>query len=340
MALVFMDGFDAYNTVLGSNVDVQILRKWHQCDFANPNPSTQAGRISGFSMYVGNTNVYTLPFASQPSYIVGAAIQLQGVINTPIIRFMDGASNQCTLGTDSLGRLILYRGVEGGTLQAQGTTILAINTWYFVEMLVTFNATTGAIHLQLNGTDELNVTGLNTVTTANNSANRFQLVGRAIFWDDFRIFDTTGPNNNSLIGDMKIETLFASGPGAYTQFAPTPNTNANWQNVSEVAVDDDATYNAATTAGNQDAYAFHSLANIHSNIHAVGVNVVQRKDNPASKTATTLTHISGNDFVGGTTTILDTYYTTEQLYEVNPNTAISWTVPDVNAAQFGIRVVS
>jgi hypothetical protein len=337
MAVVFMDGFDAYGTVLGTDLSSLILRKWQQVDRANPLPSVQAGRISGFSMNVGNSSTYTLPFASQASYIVGAAIKVVQY-NVPLLRFMDGVSFQCTLSLDSLGRLILQNG-GGGALQAQGTTILVTNTWYFVEMLVTFNNTTGAFHLQLNGTDEIVATNINTVTTANNTGSRFQLVGTSTYWDDFRIFDTTGPNNNSLIGDMKIETIFPNGPGAYTQWTPTP-ANPNWQNVSEVAVDDDATYNATTTPGNQDAYAVQHLAHVQSNIHAVGVNLVQRKDNPASKTTTQLTHISGNDFVGSPIMILDTYYTNEKLYELNPNTNISWTTTDVNNAQFGIRVVS
>jgi hypothetical protein len=339
MALVFMDGFDAYNTVLGNNVDVQILRKWHQCDFANPNPTTQAGRISGFSLYPGNTNVYTLPFASQSSYIVGTAIFVNAY-NIPLLRFMDGTSFQCTLGLDSLGRLQIWNG-SGGAVQATGTTILATSTWYFIEMIVTFNSTTGAFHLKLNNNDEIVATNINTVTTANNTGNRFALwAAGPVLWDDFRIFDTTGTFNNDFIGDMKIETLFASGPGVYTQFAPTPNTNANWQNVSEIAVDDDVTYNSATTAGNQDAYTFHPLSVILSNVHGVGVNIVQRKDNPASKTATQLTHIGGSDFLGNTTSTLDSYYTNEKLYDVNPATSLPWTVTDLTNAQFGIRVIS
>lgn len=339
MAIVFMDGFDCYATSIGQGIGTLLLRKWHQVDFSNPQPFIQTGRISGFCLQTGASNLYTLPFTSQATWVIGGAFQIPAGNNYSLIimRFFDGSSLQATLQVDALGRLNLYNG-NFVSLQATGTHSLTNGQWYFLEMIITFNNTTGAFHLKINNVDDIVATGLNTVTTANNTANRFQLTGQSLMWDDFRIFDTTGANNNTFIGDCKIETLFANGAGASTQW--TPLANANWQEVSEVAVDDDTSYNFATTPGLQDAYTFNSLVHVTSSIHAVGSNLVQRKDNPGTKTTANLAHIGGTDFVGSPITVLDTYYTNEQLYELNPNTTISWTAADVNASQFGIRLVS
>jgi hypothetical protein len=340
MAMVFMDGFDAYANADGTGIGTLLLRKWHQVNFSNPQPFIRPGRISGWALQTGASDVFTLPFTSQATWIIGAAFQIPAGNNYQLIpmRFYDGSSLQATLYIDAIGRFNLYNG-NFGPLQATGTHNLTNGQWYFIEMMITFNNTTGAFHLKINNNDDINVTNINTVTTANNTANRFALPGQSLMWDDFRVFDTTGANNNTFIGDTKIETLFANGVGAFTQWTPTP-ANPNWQNVSEIAVDDDTTYNSATTVGFEDAYTFQSLVHCTSNIHVVGTNLVQRKDNPGSKTTAQLAHIGGNDFVGAAIPVLDTYYTNEGLYELNPNTTVSWTNTDVNASQFGIRILS
>jgi hypothetical protein len=334
-----MDGFDAYTNTASTGIGVLLLRKWHQVDFANPQPFSEPGRISGWAVNTGNSNIYTFPLGSPATLIIGGAFQIAIGNNyqIPIMKFYDAASVQSLLYVDGLGRLVLYNG-NFSSIQATGTHSLTNGLWYFLEMSITFNNTTGAFHIKINNNDDINVTNINTVTTANNFASRVQLSGTNTFWDDFRVFDTTGPNNNTFIGDCKVETLFANGPGASTQW--TPLSGANWQNVSEIAVDDDTTYNFTTTPGNQDTYTFQPLAHINSNIHVVGTNLVQRKDNPGSKTTAQLAHLGGSDFVGGNIPVLDTYYTNEQLYETNPNTTVSWTPTDVNTAQFGIKLIA
>jgi hypothetical protein len=336
-----MDGFDCYSNSDGTGIGGLLLRKWQQIDFGNPQPFIRPGRISGWGISTGNSNIYTMPFTSQTTWIIGAAFQLPigNQYNVPMMRFYDGTTVQSALAIDGLGRLALYNGNFSGNPIATGTINMVTGQWYSIEFMITFNNTTGAFHSKIHNNDDIVATNLNTVTSANNTANRFQLAGTGNWWDDFRVFDTTGANNNTFVSDNKIETLFANGVGASTQWTPQP-ANPNWQNVSEIAVDDDTTYNFTTTPGNQDAYTFQSLTHCTSNIRVVGTNLVQRKDNPGTKTTAQLAHIGGNDFVGSAIPVLDNYFTNEQLWELNPNTTVSWINTDVNASQFGIRLLS
>ncbi len=340
MAIVFMDGFDNYVSN-GSAIGTPLLRKWHQIDFSNPQPSAQPGRISGLCLYTGASNCYTLPFTSQATYIIGFAFKLTsynfyGAIG--VVKFMDSTSFQCSLMVDSVGHLYFTNGNNGTQLGSTGTTILALSTWYHIETKITINNTTGSFTVKLNGVTEISATSVNTRTTSNNTCNRFLLPGTRNYYDDFFILDTTGSANNDFIGDNKVETLLPNAAGNYSQW--TPSSGANYTTVNETAVNDDTNYNSTATANNIDTYNFGNLVNVATGIRGICINEHVRKDNAGTKTIAPVIRISSTDYVGNTVSAIDSYYIALQIYEQNPNTTASWTNTDINNAEFGIKLIS
>jgi hypothetical protein len=53
-----------------------------------------------------------------------------------------------------------------------------------------------------------------------------------------------------------------------------------------------------------------------------------------------VTRPGSTDRVGATQSVLDTYSMLPQVWDTNPDTAAAWTVAEVNASQFGERLIA
>jgi hypothetical protein len=86
--------------------------------------------------------------------------------------FLDGATIQLCFFFNTSGQIVVYRGNGNGTLLATSTQTAVINSINYVEWDITFHASTGIIKIWLNGAlTSINLTGQNTVSSANNYSN-------------------------------------------------------------------------------------------------------------------------------------------------------------------------
>jgi hypothetical protein len=163
--------------------------------------------------------------------------------------------------------------------------------------------------------------------------------------DDFRINDTTtGPGsypNNTWMGDLRVDTLFAISNGPTIDFTPTPNTNANYQNINNTGSTAlGSTYNSTSTAGNEDEFNFQTLTGVITEVIAVQIRGGYLETDSASHTMQQFLTILGTQYAGSTWTLASTMQFFSDLFAVNPNTGASWTVTEVNDLLAGYKMLS
>lgn len=333
--ILFMDGFDHYATA-------DMPKKWTTA--SNVTIVSSGGRRNGG--YCSQTSsaaiLHKVLPTSYATLIMGFAFQRNTTqASVSVASFLDGATEHLSIKiTPVTFTLSVYR---GATLLATGTTSIVPGTWYYLEFKATIHDTTGSYTLRLNGVTELTASGIDTRNGGNSSANIINLshnnsVNFGGIYDDFYCCDTSGSTNNDFLGDCRIDTLYPTGAGNYTQF--TPSAGANWTTVDETAPNT-TDYNDGLTIGDRDSYGMGNLAAVTSQtIYGVQVNAAVLKDDAGTKSMSTMVR-SGTTDADGVSVVLGTSQLyVSQVFETNPNGAVAWTETTVNAMEAGVRVTA
>lgn len=221
MVDIFWDGFDKYGPLNSIPANSTMGSEWTTV------PSSSALFVAGrFANslalqlsypYVNATR--TLP-NNYSRLIGGIAMQPSLTANSGVI-FNDTSTNQCAVGFNTSGKLVLWTGGLGGTQVAINSTAITANTWHYVEWDLTFSAT-GTYTVWLDGVQVFTGTG-NLKSDSNAYANVVELIGDVCNFDDMYLFDSTGSVNNAQRGDSRVETLF---PTADSSVAFSPSQGA------------------------------------------------------------------------------------------------------------------
>jgi hypothetical protein len=237
------------------------------------------------------------------------------------------------------GEIEVYR---GGTYlnRATGQSI-GIDTWKYVEFRVKCHNTNGEYELRINEQVVLSDTALNTQAGANPYHNGFGFVALSSsagpIFDDFYLLDSSGTVNNTFLGNMRVCTLRPDSDGDSSAW--TPNSGANYAMVDEVQSDDDSTYVEGATSGDKDLYHYESLPQVTDAIKAVQI-VTECRETDAQTFNIQMPVKSGalEDDGSGQVVGSSDYVQRFRLMDVNPITGLPWTIAEVNAAQFGIKL--
>jgi len=217
MSLLFTDSFDLYNT---------FSQKWD---------SGGGGTISATFARTGrngiNLNGQTINknFTSRATYIVGFAINFLNFTSgeTQIFGLLDSGTYQVSVGVDIAGNVKAYRG-NASTLLGTGSSIYTpLNVYHYIEFKVTINGSTGTLAIQLDGVQILNLTGLNTAPSGNNTANQVRLNSSSCSsaLDDVYVCDNAGSINNTFLGDIAVLAQLPSANGTTNNYT---NNFASW----------------------------------------------------------------------------------------------------------------
>ena len=337
MALIDMEGGDHMQASLFTT------KGWT----ANPN-QVEAGRVRGSSWAVGaNTMIKTYPTSYQTVIVgIGAYYNVGNPTDGRTILWLrdNTAAVVASVSTNATGQLQIQN--ASGTLIATGTTILAFNTWYYIELKLTVNGASGSVEVHLNG---ISATPEIASTTGNFGTSNIAQIwlsfsgGASIFFDDYYLLDTTGPApQNSFLGDVCVETLYPDGDGAHQDWSPS-TAGAHYSKVNESSgtfPDGDTTFVSDVTPGHIDTYTVGSLATLTGNVYGVATNLYARKDDAAARQIAPVIREAGTDHVGSTTGGLTTSYLYyRQLYQLDPAGA-AWTIASVNGAEYGVKEVT
>lgn len=278
MAIVYLDGFEGYATttdVFRSNALVK-WQSWIYGSGALNNATyrtTQVTAANSRSLSVTGLNGQNYLLCTMPpvtEVIVGVGFyysQAQTNYNG-IILVSNGtyASQGIVLNAQpSSGALTV--GIPNGsgyvnTILGTSATNLSINAWNYCEMRVKLGVATGEVEVCLNGTQVINLTGVNTATGC---ADYRQIYlgtfsngyGPTFLFDDFYIVDKSGTTNTTFLGPINVYSLMPTANASSAQFTPT-GVASNWDAVNDGTADT-TTYVSSGTTGQKDYYTFEAL---------------------------------------------------------------------------------
>lgn len=351
MALRFLDSFDHYSTG-------DILKKW-TINTSAFTINTSLGRFGGSclrsSSDFSNNGVVTV-LNPQPTWIVGFAFSPGTVgIAAGISNFVQLISSGVfqvgvTINVDTT--LSIVTGGNSGnsqTVLATSTTGIRPNTYSFIEFKATLNTSIAAhtCQLKLNGNLVAEASAAaNTDRAASGSANAIGFLfpwfipgnGGPIAFDDVYICDGTGSSNNNFLGDVKIVSLFPTGNGAFSQFVnDASNSTNNFSHVNANPTNNGTTFVKSSTPGNEDTYAFGSLA-FSGIVHGIQQVLELEKDNAGSVLVAPVIRIAGTDYTGFNISPTSSYLFYMSQNDVKPSNFTAWTTADVNGSQYGVVI--
>lgn len=340
--LLFMDGFDHYATA-------DITKKWTSNSGGGLGIVGGAGRrgTSGFQVISSSSYVNkTIPPTT--SLIFGFSIKLGSLPSTStlLLTLFDGSTQQCELRVNADGTLQVLRAANTLT---NGASTLALSTGveYYIEWKVTIadSIAANSCKVRVNGVDWINVAaGQDTKAGTNATVNSVRLgafgtgIGTTTF-DDFYICDNSGSTNNDFLGDVRIDTLFPSGDGNYSQF--TPSTGTTHYTLVDESTPNTTDYNDGASVGDRDSYAMGNLSALASStVYGVQVNAAIVKDDAGSKSATTFVRSSSTNADGASVALSTSQAYVSQVFETDPNGSVAWTETTVNAMEAGVKVTA
>lgn len=293
-----------------SNNDV-----WNKDSITAANPVTS---VLGFAYLYGN----------RPSAGSG----------TPVGSITDAGSRQCEWGINTIGQLVVMR---SGTVLGTSTRLLDVGIWYYIELKVTVNNSTGSFELRVNGEAWITGSGVDTQQSGNAYANGYrvgQLGGGTTSIGVTRVDDLYYADD--WLGDIRVDTLYPSGNGNSSLWVGSDgNSTDNYLLVDETPPNDGTDYVGSPTVGDLDTYAFGDLP-VAGTVHAVKVKMRAAKNDAGAKSINAVVRDSGTDYDGASQAVSTSYLYYDELYLTNPATAAAWTDTEVNAAEFGVKVAA
>lgn len=350
MALLFMEGFDGYNThtEAAQRRDVTIR--------GNAPASwglIQTGRIDGKSAefgYLANYR-YKLGSVSTSTMWVNLAIYTPSpstVLRDQFFAVLDSTGDEIwSLDYDHITKEVrfLRGGYYSGGAVVLGTTssVLSNTTFHSIGAEVFVDDTVGTVKVWFDGNLEINLTSQDT-KFATDSTTQFILYGSSansshdIRLDDIIFGDNSGSDLTAHPGDCHIEMILPDADGTTNDWTAVGAGTTNADRVDEFPSDDDTTYVHSTTALDKDLYNFAALTGTISDVYAVQVHLRARKEGTGYREVNATMRSNVTEVDGPNLNLAVTYLWFTYLQENDPNGGGAWTVSAVNAMQAGIEL--
>ena len=135
---------------------------------------------------------------------------------------------------------------------------------------------------------------------------------------------------------MATEILRPTGDDTIA-LSRSPSSGYNYQKVDDESPDDVSTFVYGTSVlGQTDIYTMTDMVNTPATINSLTVYYRCLSDADNCRAEVKVNGYSG----AGPITISDSTWTTyDYTWNTNPATSAAWTIEDLNAAEFGIKVV-
>ena len=342
MSIIFFDGFDYY----GSNSFGPGGRHWDQGSFA----STSVGRFGGQCVTFGVSSCVKTFSVSTSQLIVGFAMLVDDLDDgQAFLVFYDHNTPQCSMWLSSGGSIIVRTGLGNGisdiTLGDTGF-VPPLTLWFYIEIKVTIG-NPGACEVRIDSTTVATFTGIQTQQSGSPTTNKisFQNLDGSVdtgewYCDDLYVINTQDATNNvDYLGEVRVQTKLPDAEGYEDDFLPS--SGSNWQNVDATTTSyvETGNYNYSGTVNAVDSYSIANFT-ISGTIFAVQSNLSFRKDDVGNRVITPTMRTASTNYTGASFPCYSSYTYAGAMWEINPNTGLPWILTDLNAAEFGIKVVS
>lgn len=258
-----------------------------------------------------------------------------------VLDFMNIAdAAHCRLTIDS-SRILRVLNAAGATVYTHSEA-LTLNTWYFIELGVVINSTTGRAILRINATEVYDSGAtLNTQSGASAVATYIQTGDGFITHvvDAMYVNDSTGSLDTSFWG---IFVVGVANVAANDSVAFTPLSSTNVSNIDDGNTpDDDTTYNSSDTVGHRDLFTVSGYTAPEGTILSVAVRSLMRAEDVGPRGARAVLRSSSTDALG-TAVALTTSYAEAPVYaSTDPATSARFANDTaVNALRVGYEIAS
>jgi hypothetical protein len=351
MAIIYIDGFDAYNTAA-------IPNRWtvNQGSFAI---SAGTGQFNTNCLTSGSpqSRLWRDLAGGHARLIAGFAVKLPQQIIGPsqkLCQFLNGGVPGLQLRVTSGGGLALLQasgtdpGNTGGTINcSSGGPLLYANTWSYVEVQAKFadgldyadcaifvdGATVAVCRAEAAGAGAQGWTTADTFELGGDPSSPCQCS-----YDDLYIIDPDmGSANKRALGPCRVFTGWPSGGGSNTHFTPH-GSGTNYGCVNENPPDGDTSYVSGAT-GDIDTYGFAALSPDPAFVWGVQLQIVARRDNAGIRTFQSEVRSGGANYTSPNVFVSPASYATFcDVWDQDPAGAIGWTGDSVTAAEYGYKV--
>ena len=251
------------------------------------------------------------------------------------------ADLKAELRINSAGNLVHHK--ADGTAVVTGASVLTTGVWYYIEFMAT-NSATGAYETKINGVSEFSGTADhgtgNTVFTAHGKGSNRNGQTVDFFYDDIYMSNTGFVGSQYHIPEIRI--LLPVGAGGSAGW--TNGTGTTFAEADEVPPESDGadlTYiqASATEDNNYHVFATEDTAtkSVTGDVDALAGYVWAKT---ASTTGTSVVapriHSAGSNTDATQAEMTTGYRGHHVIAEVDPATAVAWTLTGVDGAQVGM----
>ena len=336
--VVFMDGFDVYDSANTNSTRPGIHSKWVVTS-AN-NMTFPAGRFGGrctaFGTTVYSNNIKGF-FANNTTYqyiSAGVAFQLGDVANFAsngvfLNLTLNDADQIGIIGTN-IGQLSIRRNTT--VLATSLPNLVKTRNWHYLEVEWAGNTTSGRMTVYLDGVQIINYVGNTQAQTAYgcNGIRLYSGGATELLLDDLYVI-----NEATRLGERRIETLRPNGD-VQLEFAPSTGTTG-FATLNEELVSSNQ-YNSSSNLNAKDIFNFTNLSNTPTVIDAVQLNVWATKTDTETRQVATILKSDTTEDTSTNYQLPINHTCLNRVINKNPANGQAWTLDAVNAIQGGYKI--
>jgi hypothetical protein len=297
------------------------------------------GQSSRAALGISNTSGATA--------VIGFGLRVNTAIpggNFPILTLMRGSTEMISVTGSATGTLSVRRGGRTDTVLSTSVLTISHSTYYFCELKVTLNDTTGAYELRIDGATFASGSSVDTIPSGAATWDGIVLGGTnvaltySVDFDDVYVCDGTTASNNDFLGDHRIVCVVASaGNGTHTDYAPSTGSDRG------AMVDDNppdvADYVQGGTVGDRVTFNFPALG-VTGTVKAVQTVNLAKAEAAGVRTQVPAFLVGGNDYDGNGSVLGSDWSYQVEVHPTNPDTVATWTVSEIDGAEFGGAVTA
>lgn len=340
MTLLFTDGFDHYNSA-------DFAKKGWSVTNGSPTINASGGRFAA-----GCANLYYLDELTYyintggKRYTIGFAVKFNTMPNSALRYFFraynDTGGSYMHIWVSNDTHIEIWNNTVPGEIYNSGTGFYTSGKWYYVEVQIEFyNGASGFIGVKWDNVTLLSRTADN-VWTGGSVLQFFRIIGTSygsgIDIDDVYILSEDGSINNDYLGESRVDTLWVSGSGNYSQMSPSAGNNEDC--VDETQQNGDSDYVTGDAEGEIDTYSYDDLSEEVENeiIRGISINTAAVRTDTYGVGLTPKLRINSTDYDQSEETLTDAYVIYQTVVELNPDDSEEWAFADINALESGMEV--
>jgi len=336
MSIVFMDGFDNYNSDA-----LMIDRGWVSSNWGALYNETTGGRFNGpYPKCRYGTTLANSISTGLSGFVVSWAEKCDAGEPADGYEFFSAIENttvHCTVRWRAGRKLQVYLDGSTSYVGSPSTWSFPQDEWLNVQVKVVIHDSTGSVVVQIDGYEIINETGLDTKNGGTGLVDVFKIRGlsgsnRYDHYDDFAVWSLTGDAPTGLIDDFRIETLRPNADSTPVNFTKSAGSN-NYENVDDAFSNQDTDYNSNATIGEKDRLDLPSLTGTPDAIYAVQAVIHSKKSDAGARSAQVGVYSGSTEDLSSAQLQGTDYAFYTHIMTVNPDDSAAWEEADIDALE-------